>query len=71
MFDQEKKYIEYGNLTINFKGILIIDEKGLPEFKPSPTLGHYLWNEEDKNFTIVIGKEDEAKTEIKVSSRKC
>uniref|UniRef100_A0AC34FZE7 BTB domain-containing protein n=1 Tax=Panagrolaimus sp. ES5 TaxID=591445 RepID=A0AC34FZE7_9BILA len=67
LFNAEKKYIVNRELVVEVKGMLYIepDAEGDAENKCQRSLGQFLWDRDDQDFTIIVGK-NAAKAEIKV-----
>uniref|UniRef100_A0AC34EZD0 BTB domain-containing protein n=1 Tax=Panagrolaimus sp. ES5 TaxID=591445 RepID=A0AC34EZD0_9BILA len=54
-----------GTITIHMKGIVFIESNAGSE-KLQTSLGHFLWDRNDRDFIISVGKDVETKTEIKI-----
>uniref|UniRef100_A0A914QCD6 BTB domain-containing protein n=1 Tax=Panagrolaimus davidi TaxID=227884 RepID=A0A914QCD6_9BILA len=63
IFIPEKKYIENEKFTLQIKGFF---EKPLEEKNLQSTLGSFLWEREDRDFTIAVKKTNGPKMDIKI-----
>uniref|UniRef100_A0A914PLY3 Uncharacterized protein n=1 Tax=Panagrolaimus davidi TaxID=227884 RepID=A0A914PLY3_9BILA len=58
-------FIENDKFTIQMKGMLFFESSAEDRRKNSLTLGQYLWERDDRDFIISVGKKNELKTEVK------
>uniref|UniRef100_A0AC34F7K7 BTB domain-containing protein n=1 Tax=Panagrolaimus sp. ES5 TaxID=591445 RepID=A0AC34F7K7_9BILA len=68
LFDSEKKFIVDDEFVIEMNGILFIESSETKNriVEPEKSLTQILWSRNDKDFILSVGKENQAKTEIKV-----
>uniref|UniRef100_A0A914Q857 BTB domain-containing protein n=1 Tax=Panagrolaimus davidi TaxID=227884 RepID=A0A914Q857_9BILA len=66
LLNPENKFIENDKFTIQMKGMLFFESSEKDRRKPSLTLAQYLWERDDRDFIISVGKKNELKTEVKI-----
>uniref|UniRef100_A0A914Q6P6 BTB domain-containing protein n=1 Tax=Panagrolaimus davidi TaxID=227884 RepID=A0A914Q6P6_9BILA len=66
LLNPENKFIENDIFTIQMKGMLFFESSDEDRRERSLTLAQYLWERDDRDFIISIGKKHERKTEIKI-----
>uniref|UniRef100_A0AC34EZD3 BTB domain-containing protein n=1 Tax=Panagrolaimus sp. ES5 TaxID=591445 RepID=A0AC34EZD3_9BILA len=65
VLNPEKKFIENGMLTLHMKGILFVEPSDVG-LENKLTLGQILWERNDHDFIIFVGKDDKTKTEVRI-----
>uniref|UniRef100_A0AC34GW17 Uncharacterized protein n=1 Tax=Panagrolaimus sp. ES5 TaxID=591445 RepID=A0AC34GW17_9BILA len=64
IINPEKKFIENGMLTLYMKGMLVVEPSDA-SVESKLTLGLFLWERNDHDFIISVGKNDKTKTVVK------
>uniref|UniRef100_A0A914Y589 BTB domain-containing protein n=1 Tax=Panagrolaimus superbus TaxID=310955 RepID=A0A914Y589_9BILA len=65
ILNPEKNFIENGKFKLQMKGIFFCDKSDEKQIFQT-TLGQHLWERDDRDFVISVGKNGEDKTEIKI-----
>uniref|UniRef100_A0A914XTJ6 BTB domain-containing protein n=1 Tax=Panagrolaimus superbus TaxID=310955 RepID=A0A914XTJ6_9BILA len=65
ILNPEKKFFDNGKFTLQMKGLLFRDKSEEKQIFQT-TLGQHLWERDDRDFVISVGKNGEDKTEIKI-----